>query len=205
MSTRKEREKAEQAEAKRLEKEQKKAALAAKRAARDAAKGESKADDDAATSVRSDDTAAEVRLRTAVTHDGWSEEEDLQLIEGLRARGVNREEGTSDADRWEAIAAYVDGRTAMECVKQYRVMLARVKRARENGVRVANGETLPDDVVKRGKSKQRKMLSVKQEQEEAARKKKEAREEAVQMRTGAPTATWIFTSLAFSFMVDAMS
>ena len=163
MSTRKEREKAEQAEAKRLEKEQKKAALAAKRAARDAAKGESKADDDAATSVRSDDTAAEVRVTTAVTHDGWSEEEDLQLIEGLRARGVNREEGTSDADRWEAIAAYVDGRTAMECVKQYRVMLARVKRARENGVRVANGETLPDDVVKRGKSKQRKMLSVKQE------------------------------------------
>jgi ATPase subunit of ABC transporter with duplicated ATPase domains len=179
MSTRKEREKAEQAEAKRLEKEQKKAALAAKRAARDAAKGESKADDDAATSVRSDDTAAEVRVTTAVTHDGWSEEEDLQLIEGLRARGVNREEGTSDADRWEAIAAYVDGRTAMECVKQYRVMLARVKRARENGVRVANGETLPDDVVKRGKSKQRKMLSVKQEQEEAARKKKEAREEAM--------------------------
>ena len=38
--------------------------------------------------------------------------------------------------------------------------------ARENGERVANGETLPEEKVVRGKAKTRKMLSVKQEQEE---------------------------------------
>ena len=171
MSTRKEREKLEAQEQKRLEKEAKKAALAAKRAARDearAAKAEAKVEKDAPWEGGEG--------KSVTSKDGtWSEEEDLCLIEGLRARGASAsaDASTSEEARWEAIAAFVDGKSAMECCQQYRVLLARVKRARENGERVARGETLPEETVKRGKAKSRKMLSVKLEQEEQARKERE--------------------------------
>jgi ATPase subunit of ABC transporter with duplicated ATPase domains len=199
MSTRKEREKAEAAEAKRAEKEAKKAALAAKRAARDAAKAaklEEEADVGAGVDagddvdVDGDDGDGEGDAGPSGSTarggksagGGWTEEEDLALCEGLRACGAfdaSSGDGASTSSQtlWEKISEeFVSERTALECVQQYRVMLARVKRGRENGVKVANGETLADEPVKRGKSKARKMLSMKQEQEEAARKKKEERE-----------------------------
>lgn len=176
MSTRKERERLEALEQKHREKEAKRAALAAKRAARNAAKAtRAEAREDAGDAG---ETRDEGRTRESARRGGaWDEAEDLALVEGLRARGTSaaRDAATSDEERWEAIATHVDGRDAMECCQQYRVMLARVKRARENGERVANGETLPEEKVVRGKAKTRKMLSVKQEQEEQARKKKEER------------------------------
>ena len=136
----------------------------------------------------SDDTAkardcADEKTKTSSgkVNEQWTEDEDVALVEALRERGIARRSDESDEERWEAIASHVPGRSAMECVKEYRVLLARVKRARELGVRVANGEALPEDVVKRGKSKQRKMLAVKHELEEAARKKREAKEEAMRL------------------------
>ena len=183
MSTRKERERAEAAEAKRAEKEAKKAALAAKRAARDEARaakreegedeGEGEGEAEAATG-EDEGVGAVTRPRGGT----WDEAEDLALVDGIASRGVSASMDACGEDlegRWTAIAAGVPGRSAAECCQQYRVLLARVKRARENGERVANGETLPEETVKRGKAKSRKMLSVKLEQEAEARRKREER------------------------------
>ena len=81
MSTRKEREKLEAQEQKRLEKEAKKAALAAKRAARDearAAKAEAKVEKDAPWEGGEG--------KSVTSKDGTWSERKLCLIEGLRAR-----------------------------------------------------------------------------------------------------------------------
>jgi len=181
MSTRKERERAEAAEAKRAEKEAKKAALAAKRAARDearAAKKEDAEDELAAAGGPTMDEDDEGAMGEKTNAGTWERDDDLMLVDAIASRGVSAsmDGGVGGLEaRWTAIAANVPGRSAAECCQQYRVLLARVKRARENGERVANGETLPEATVKRGKAKSRKMLSVKLEQEAEVRRKREER------------------------------
>ena len=172
MSTRKEREKAEEAERKAAEKAAKKAELAAKRAARDAEKAAKKEEQQCAADAEADNDD-KGKQEAEEDPDAWTEDEEVALVGALRE--FPKGSHPSEKERWEAISEVegLERRDALACVGHYKVLLARVRAAKEAA---AGKEVTMDNVIKRGPPKKKPQLEKKRALEEAARKKKEAAE-----------------------------
>ena len=185
MSTRKERERAEAAEAKAAEKVAKKAELAAKRAARDAEKAAKKAEEDEAAG---DEPEAETQAEEETEEEeedpnAWQEEEELALLEGLRLYPKGQGDFANEGERWQMICAVegLERRDALECVAHYKELLNRVRAAKAAAAADGDGkkEVSMDSVIKRrGPPKKKPMREIKKQQEAAAKAKKAAAEEA---------------------------
>ena len=179
MSTRKERERAEAAEAKAAEKAAKKAELAAKRAARDAEKAAKKAEEE----KKKEEAGEEAEEEEEEDPNAWQEEEELALLEGLRRYPKGQGDFANEGERWQMICAVegLERRDALECVAHYKELLNRVRAAK--AAAAADGdekkEISMDSVIKRkGPPKKKPMREIKKQQEEAAKAKKAAAEEA---------------------------
>ena len=193
MSTRKERERLDEAERKAAEKQAKKAELAAKRAARDAEKAakrdaESEQGSLIAPSEATTDDAASVASASAAPHEeeedddpnAWNADEEMALVNALATHPKGS--APSEKERWEAIASEpgLDRRDALACVGRYKELLARVRAAK--AAAGASGEaaiSMSSVIVKKkpGPPKKKPMRAMKLEQEAAARAKKIAAEE----------------------------
>ena len=193
MSTRKERERLDEAERKAAEKQAKKAELAAKRAARDAEKAakrdaESEQGSLIAPSEATTDDAASVASASAAPHEeeedddpnAWNADEEMALVNALATHPKGS--APSEKERWEAIASEpgLDRRDALACVGRYKELLARVRAAK--AAAGASGEaaiSMSSVIVKKkpGPPKKKPMRAMKLEQEAAACAKKIAAEE----------------------------
>ena len=100
MSTRKERERAEAAEAKAAEKAAKKAELAAKRAARDAEKAAKKAEEEEKKEEAGADPEEEEAEEEEEDPNAWQEEEELALLEGLRRYPKGQGDFANEGERY---------------------------------------------------------------------------------------------------------
>jgi hypothetical protein len=154
MSTRKERERAEAAEAKAAEKIAKKAELAAKRAARDAEKAAKKAEEDEAAGDEPEETQAEEETEEEEEDpNAWQEEEELALLEGLRLYPKGQGDFANEGERWQMICAVegLERRDALECVAHYKELLNRVRAAKAAAAADGDGkkEVSMDSVIKR--------------------------------------------------------
>ena len=160
MPTRKEREKEEENERKAEEKAAKKAEIAAKRAARDAEKAAKAAEKVSEVLEK----VGELEEKVAEDDDSkWTADESEALVNGLKAnpRGMHATEQV----RWETIASTPGlgkrKEDPLQCVSHYKYLLHKLKAAK---------------AVQRLKKKP--MRNIKKEQEEAAKAKKAAAEEA---------------------------